>query len=282
METNTDGYSSSFLNAFFPTGPNYADAIKTVYKYIADITDQSATSGYIIEVTCASTPKCDAITGFMLHIDNIYYTGNTCKTIATMNFCPGADKFFNTKISGDSDLLIDTQHRVTKLIASAAGDMSNSLKLAHRSRAIALIHELTHTNYAASAGVDEAPKEYQKRYDMAKDFAYGISDCLQLAKGTFNRVPGERVYLNKPPRGAVYCGATKVEGGICPAAVAMINADSYALLAAGVWFSYQIGKELPIVAENEEGSPSVPSLAIPTSPSSSRAKPTSSPYKYRS
>lgn len=243
METNTNAYSSSFLHAFFPTGANYASGIKTVYKNLADIADQSAASGYIVEVTCASTKKCGG--GYMLHMDDIYTKGNTGKTVATMNFCPGADKFFNTATAGEN-VIIGTQRRVAELKAGAGKDMSNFLKLAHRSRAIALLHELTHTNYATSAGVDVAPEAYQKRYDMAKDFAYGLQDCLQLAKGTFNRVPGSRLYLKKPAVGPVYCGASKAAGGICPAAVAMINADSYGFLAAGVWFSHQIGKALPV------------------------------------
>lgn len=179
-------------------------------------------------------------------MDDIYTKGKSGKTVATMNFCPGSTKFFNTLTTGDTTV-IDTTHRVAELQAAAkGGDTAGLLRLAHRSRAVGLVHELTHTNYATSAGADEAPAEYQERYSMAKDFAYGLPDCLRLAADAFERAPGKQVYAL--PKSSVYCGASAAAGGTCPAAVAMINADSYALLAAGVWFSQQIGTVIPVPA----------------------------------
>lgn len=248
LETNFRAQSDKYLDAFFPTSPargqprnkKYIAAIKSVYHNVADIASQKPTSGYIVDVTCASSTRgCEK--GNFLHMNDIL-SGSKGKTVATMNFCPGDKKFFNTLTTGEESL-IDTNKRLNELKAQIKGDKSNFLKLAHRSRAIALIHELSHTNYATAAAVDQVKTPYD-RYHMAKDFAYGLGDCLALAKGTFMRAPGSQRYVF--PSGSVYCGESNDKGGICPAAVAFINADSYAFLAAGVWFSKQLGKEIPV------------------------------------
>lgn len=247
LETHSDAQSSSYLHAFFPTGANYAAAVKTVYKNLADVTDQSASSGYIVDVTCATTKKCNAGTGYILHMDDIYTKGNAGKAVATMNFCPGETKFFNTLTTGTGSI-IGTKQRLAELSAGAAATGADALKLAHRSRAVALIHELTHTNYVTAAAVDVSPEPYATRYDMAKDFAYGVSDCLALARGAFDRTPA-KVPKYVSAKSSVYCGKKGAAvGGVCPAAVAMINADSYGFLAAGVWFSHKTGKVLPVPA----------------------------------
>ncbi|KAH3948791.1 hypothetical protein HBI56_121730 [Parastagonospora nodorum] len=132
----------------------------------------------------------------------------------TMNFC---DRFFAT----DGDI------KATNDRAKECDSMT--LREAHRSKAALLVHETTHTRYAML---------YE---DPSLDYAYGFAACYQLARGLFDR--GCTVYKNdKNP----LCGNAEGKDGLCDEKRSGTNADSYALTAAGIYFSDKCNKAIPL------------------------------------
>jgi hypothetical protein len=77
---------------------------------------------------------------------------------------------------------------------------------------------------------------------LADDFAYGATASRNLAAGTFDRstVPyGVSATRNAGKKPKCPSSTNPKIDGICSAATAERNADTYALIAAGVWFSKQ-------------------------------------------
>ncbi|CAO2648048.1 Nn.00g089700.m01.CDS01 [Neocucurbitaria sp. VM-36] len=130
----------------------------------------------------------------------------------TMNFC---DIFFTDgKIKGTNDREKDCQ--------------TMDLKAAHHSKAAILVHEMTHTRFAML---------YE---DPALDYAYGFSASYQLALGVFDRscVPykGDKAL----------CPNSNGEEGVCDKEFSGKNADSYALVAAGIYYTNKCKRAIPL------------------------------------
>lgn len=88
----------------------------------------------------------------------------------------------------------------------------------------------------------------------ALDYAYGIRACLELAGGVFNRgcTPyGQHDQERNRPKCPAQ-GNPTLEG-ICDAELSAQNADSWAMVAAGQYFSARCSRHVPISAVAMEG-----------------------------
>ncbi|PYI12923.1 mutanase [Aspergillus violaceofuscus CBS 115571] len=135
----------------------------------------------------------------------------------TMNICPGF--FTNTKITATADKF---QNPPASIID------------AHHTRSAVLLHEMTHSKFAMKT----------VHPSQAKDFAYGWESCKLLAEGTFNRgcqrYAGLKGNLCADP-------SDPSKDGICDAKFSLTNADTWAVVAAGIFFSENVGTEVPLV-----------------------------------
>jgi hypothetical protein len=77
------------------------------------------------------------------------------------------------------------------------------------------------------------------------DYAYGFTGCTELAQGTFDRscAPYFKVTGSKP-----LCPQADDTEGICAAEISAQNADTYAHVAAGIYFSRMCNKVIPYPA----------------------------------
>ncbi|KAH2034642.1 hypothetical protein KXV65_000174 [Aspergillus fumigatus] len=125
----------------------------------------------------------------------------------TVNIC---DAFFsNTKISATPD------------------------KYAHNPTSIVDAH---HTRAAKFAMLPTGELQ-------AKDYAYGWESCKALAEGTFNRGCQEYAGLK-----GFLCEDKNNPGkdGVCDPDFSVVNADTWAVVAAGIFFSQELGKQIPL------------------------------------
>lgn len=135
----------------------------------------------------------------------------------TMNICPGF--FQNSKIAAMFDKF---QNPPASIID------------AHHARSAVLLHEITHSKFAMSP----------VHSPQAKDFAYGWESCKLLAEGTFNRgcqpYAGLKGNLCADP-------SDPTKDGVCNADFSKTNADTWAVVAAGIFFSENVGTEVQLV-----------------------------------
>ncbi|KAJ5518742.1 Esterase SGNH hydrolase-type [Penicillium expansum] len=119
--------------------------------------------------------------------------------------------------------------------------MAPTILEAHHSLSTILVHEMSHTKHALAPLSGKS--SWNGRDFIARDFAYGWESCKALAAGTFNR--GCQDYANKPK---TFCPSPAPEGldGICSAALSVENADNWAVVAAGVYFSRKCKTIIPI------------------------------------
>lgn len=229
-------YHGAYFRAFFPSNREGSAAAAALFDNIARAADPQDTSKEF-RVTCSQT----AI--ICPDQDRIAFTWSSGRTL---NLCP--EQFFSRKTSSP-EAYIATSARIADIkavIANVARKGSelprDLLQRASHSRAMIIIHELTHLPRIGHAAVQLGPILYRRRqsHENTLDFAYGLKDCLLLRQGRFFRDPN---YVQNP---GYWCGENPDVGGFCPPSVAWMNADSWEFLATGVWMSKQIGVRLPI------------------------------------
>lgn len=165
---------------------------------------------YVILVTCdQSRPGC-ARKGQYAHMN---------ADTQVMNFC---NKFFDDQL-GDESL------KVTAALLNDCGS-DFDLRTAQRARAATIIHECTHTRYAMDG-------------DPCDDYAYGFIGCSRLPNGLFDRSCAR--YAS--PK-YVKCPGNDGKEGYCPSQFSTQNADTYAFIAAGVFFEQKCGRPVPYPA----------------------------------
>lgn len=229
------GYAQShyqegpFFDAFFPQSlsryPQFDQTMKNNYGKLSGMASPN-NNGYKITVTCSNDSiKCRG--GYLAHMND----GKN-----NMNFC---EKFFaGNEYSGNKAETVDTESYVKACKANECH--SDTLYFAYRTKSTTILHEMTHTTYAMTQG------------EPALDYAYGVNDCKDLALDQFDRSErpygtGNNKYKNKK-KGILFCPSKDDDQkeGICDPEFAQTNADSYALVAAGVYFSDQCGKPLSL------------------------------------
>ncbi|KAJ6437406.1 histone H2b [Purpureocillium lavendulum] len=131
-----------------------------------------------------------------------------------LNFCPG---FFN-----------DMQP--TKDLLNVCRNQVPGLETAGRGRAMAIVHELTHTSYIGH------PRP------RTQDYAYGLVDSMRLAANSFDR----SCAVGYPPTPKPLCpkeGDAQKEGP-CKEEESEYNADTYKYLVAGYFFENKCGQPI--------------------------------------
>ncbi|CAG8901464.1 unnamed protein product [Penicillium egyptiacum] len=215
-ENNPTGYG--YYQDFFSPGvrnkPDFLQGVSHVYNRIGFMLDGTA-AGFQYVITCDDTTE-NCKRGDLAYM-------NAGKKV--MNICSG---FFNNPD------ITPTGQKMTNRPAD--------IREAHHVRGAILLHEMTHSKYAMSA------------FGGAKawDYAYGAESCLQLAADTFNR--GCQKYANN--NGGVLCPdpSNPKTDGKCDPDFSLKNSDTWALVAAGIFFSDLWGAKIPLA------SPSPPAL----------------------
>ncbi|KAL4861372.1 hypothetical protein BDV12DRAFT_204075, partial [Aspergillus spectabilis] len=128
------------------------------------------------------------------------------------------------------------------LLTQCANDNFN-LRAAQRSRASTIIHETFHTYFVS---VGKVVGNTDAGDWLGEDYAYGFDGCYFLKNAVFDR----RCYgyKNKPRALCPINPAAPTQDqtdGPCAAEVAEKNPDSYAHIAAGLWFSSKCQKAIP-------------------------------------
>ncbi|CAG8112343.1 unnamed protein product [Penicillium nalgiovense] len=104
---------------------------------------------------------------------------------------------------------------------------------AHHTKATILVHEMSHSKFAMG------PTDQHQ----TKDYAYGWESCKELAAGTFNRgcqrYAGLKGFLCANP-------SEPTKDGVCDPDFSARNADTWAVIAAGIFFSDAVGKAIPL------------------------------------
>lgn len=199
----TGQYYETFFAPSVRARPNFAKEAVAVYKRVEQMLD--GTAGFKVKITC-------------------HYESNYCKRgdVATMNALHRTvnicEKFFV------SEKMAPTSERIAQV--------PPTILEAHHSLSTVLVHEMTHTK-AALAPLS-GKSTFNGRDFVARDFAYGWASCKALADGTFNR--GCQDYANKPK---TLCPNPAPDGpdGICSRELSGENADNWAVVAAGIYFS---------------------------------------------
>ncbi|KAH7380166.1 SGNH hydrolase-type esterase domain-containing protein [Pyrenochaeta sp. MPI-SDFR-AT-0127] len=199
-------YYQNFFAASLRSQPTFKDEIAESFTKISNMAS-GTNQEYIFEVTCKPSKFCS---------DPSYYA-HMGDDRQTMNFC---DSFFapTGEIKGTNDRTQDCQ--------------SMTLKEAHRSKAAVLVHEMTHTRYAML---------YE---DPALDYAYGFTTSYQLALGVFDRSCAPWIKNKKTSK--ILCPKANGEEGVCDEKYSGKNADSFALVAAGIYFSEKCNRAIPL------------------------------------
>ncbi|PGH01609.1 hypothetical protein AJ79_07857 [Helicocarpus griseus UAMH5409] len=101
-----------------------------------------------------------------------------------------------------------------------------------------IVHETTHTRFVMD-GDDNGR--------MAKDYAYGISACINLAMGGFDR-SCTKYGEHDQARGKPLCPdrVNPTLEGTCDEKFSEYNADSWAMIAAGRYFTARCGRDAPL------------------------------------
>lgn len=216
-QTRDNLQKGQYYKRFFASGlredPKFAGYASGVFRRVAELL--SGTDAYKFTISCNNevemcTPKKKNKPGFIAYMND---------KDRHMNFC---DRFFTMQ-----ELSLSSQNLENCNVLS--------LRSAHRSQATIIFHEATHTSYAIGEGFSDL------RTGPSQDYAYGISDCLRLAQGTFDR--SCTAYKNTYKH---LCLDKNGKMGIWPPETSGDNADSYTLVAAGVYYSLACGRDIPV------------------------------------
>ncbi|GFF25735.1 glucan endo-1,3-alpha-glucosidase agn1 [Aspergillus udagawae] len=208
--------SYGFYDTFFSQGvrnrQGFAQQASGVYQRVASMLDgSSGNSGpsYELKITCDfnADPCKKAQNPDIAHMNPGKFTVNICpRFFSDPGITATTDKYAHPPAS-----IID----------------------AHHTRASVLLHEMTHSKYAmkTTSGL------------KTQDYAYGWESCKLLAEGTFDR--GCQAY--KGLKGNL-CADSKdpTKDGVCNADFSAQNADTWAVIAAGIFFSHETGRQIPL------------------------------------
>lgn len=208
----TGKYYETFFAESVRARPNFADEAVKVYKRVEEMLD--GTSTFKVQITCEFGHSfCER--GDLAFMNALRHTMNICG-----NF------FTSTKMAPTSERIAQIPPTIYE---------------AHHSISTIFVHEMTHTKFALSPLSGKS--SMNGRDFIARDFAYGWESCKALADGTFNR--GCQDYANKPK---TLCPNPAPDGldGKCLAELSAENADNWAVIAAGIYFSQKSKKAIPI------------------------------------
>ncbi|KAI9886929.1 MAG: hypothetical protein M1823_001221 [Watsoniomyces obsoletus] len=186
--------SSPFYQALFSEAnrrtPGFEEAVRAKYAKLAQL---SSDPTYPVRVTC--TPDCQG--------GHIAWAKPGTKQI---NIC---NPWFNDQTKVETSFILE----------NCGGKGASSKKLERLSafkgsKALTLLHEMAHLEYAGG------------KQDRARDYAYGVKDCLALAAGKHQNV--------------------KQCKGRCNPKESFENADTLALVAAGEYWSGRCGKKIAL------------------------------------
>ncbi|OJJ98707.1 hypothetical protein ASPACDRAFT_30615 [Aspergillus aculeatus ATCC 16872] len=224
----SDFQSGPYYEAFFPASvrsstftADAANVFARSAKLLSGQDTQSNGEPYKLQITCHNKGLCvkpgQEIIAYM----------NDGKR--TMNFC---NRFFVADTDPDSN------NKITSTAARLANCGTLNLRKCSRSRSTVIVHESMHTRYVMGK---DTQLESSTR---ANDYAYGINGCLSLAANTFTRAcPAYKNLPNLCP------DPTTGLDGHCDKSYTAMNADSWALTAAGAYYSAQCSREFPISNE---------------------------------
>ncbi|KAI9149590.1 lysine-specific metallo-endopeptidase domain-containing protein [Paramyrothecium foliicola] len=211
FKTDSPYYKNLISKLHQDLGDGFAGEMRKGFERIHEML-QSDDGAYYTWITCNSNTEFCQDPNYYAHMNDIE---------RHMNFC---DRFFSD----------DSPMRPTEEVLDKCDDID--LRAAHRTRAALIIHECTHTKFAM---VDT---------DLARDYAYGFNGCYQLAQGAFNRDCAP--YKKKDPKkeSDVLCPDPddRLKESWCVPELEMKNADTWAFIAAGTYFSKECDKEIPL------------------------------------
>ncbi|KAI0380577.1 SGNH hydrolase [Hypomontagnella monticulosa] len=211
-------YYNKMFSANVRQNPRFASQVSDRFNRIANVAN-GADPQYVFTVTCD-----DALTG----CKKKGWTAHMNDNRQVMNFC---QRFFTETLITSTD----TQIQNCTIL---------ELREAQRTRSAILIHECTHISYVMD-GVGATGSNAQ-----ALDYAYGYDGCFKLAEGSFNR--GCVSYAKHHSKAFCPVAPNSNVEGLCPPEKSAENADSYAFVAAGVYFSRQCNR---IIASPPDPSP---------------------------
>ena len=216
-EDNTQkwGFYDTFFSPDVRATANFADKASNVYRTIGEMMDGSST--FQIKITCDSTaPGCVAQFPDLASMN----AGQK-----TLNICP---RFFN-----DPEMTATFDKYITR---------PATIREAHHVRSAVILHEMTHTKFSMKSVPDDLAVK-------AHDYAYGWEACKELAAGTFNRGCQDYKMLKGP-----LCkvpGSDPAMDGICEAKFSAANADTWAVIAAGIFFSEHWKNQIPTITSTD-------------------------------
>ncbi|KAE8389449.1 hypothetical protein BDV23DRAFT_184359 [Aspergillus alliaceus] len=243
-------YHEKFFDKNHRKGKAYDETVKNVYKHIGELL-QGKSTDYKLTVNCNFASKGCA-KDFVAFVNE-----DPDKKGANMTFCPQA---FDPKPPKNTpERFIDsTKSRLAKCKNQKEEDKHNNddkkgddkskpkdeslrgdnIVSLHRSLSMVIIHECCHTTYSMK-GIADGP---------GQDYAYGYTSALKLAEGKFDRNSKEGKAMRAKTGRRALCnpdGNWDGADGICKAELSFQNPDSWALVAAGVWFEEKCG--IPIL-----------------------------------
>ncbi|GFF57063.1 mutanase [Aspergillus udagawae] len=215
------GFYDTFFSPDVRNQQDFAQKASKVYETVVSMLDGSA-ENFELKITCNNgADVCQEST-----------------TVASMNahhktvtIC---DKFF-------------TDPRMTATADKYAHPPASIID-AHHTRAAVLVHEMTHTKFAM-----HAVGPYKTR-----DYAYGWESCKELAEGTFNR--GCQVYTGLQGKLCPDKDDSTKEG-LCDSKFSARNADTWAVVAAGIFFSHELERQIPLYPPNHVSARAVSGLS---------------------
>ncbi|KAI9666691.1 MAG: hypothetical protein M1821_004627 [Bathelium mastoideum] len=218
----------NFFTTFFPSSltqySGFHTQVGNLYGRIGEMADETAAPKYPMTLTCDNeSDMCQS--SYVAHMND---------RTKTMNFC---DKFFaGNGFFGNKNELISSD--AFEAACKKNTCHADTLYFAYRTRATTLLHEMTHTSFSNNGG----------RPNL--DVAYGVKDCEQLATGLFDRSTTPYSKKGSKRDGVYICSKDpdnpQVAQGRCDAELIQENADTYALVAAGIYFSDQCDKPLTL------------------------------------
>jgi hypothetical protein len=150
--------------------------------------------------------SCDPTTNFCARKN---YIAHANPEGGTFNFCP---RFFANDVGSTKDLL------------DKCGELD--IRSAQRARAAVILHESSHVGDIMGG----TPSD---------DYAYGFTGCTQLARGEFDRSCAPYHSPKKPK-----CPDADGKEGPCDSALTFLNADTWAHVAAGVFFGGRCNRDI--------------------------------------
>ncbi|KAH6720758.1 SGNH hydrolase-type esterase domain-containing protein [Leptodontidium sp. MPI-SDFR-AT-0119] len=214
MDTEANLQRGAYFSKFFDqesrSDPDFAANTARVYGNIAAMLRGG--SGYTVTATCDGSTEYCRTTGWFAHMND-----DAKGRVGRVNFC---DNFWtDPRIVSTSSVLAVCQTEV------------KDLRAVQRTRSAILLHELTHTSFAMSFG------------EKTRDYAYGYTFCAQLAAGNFDRSCMTAKMTGNPK---IMCPDASGNEGICLGTDSAKNADTYAFVAAGVWYTSKCNAPIPL------------------------------------